>query len=94
MQIKLEEYYILGMNTKCIFPIMEQFLLAVLGGLSVWLVACKGKIKKWGYVLGLVSAPLWLHTSFIHKQWGIFVLSIWYAIAWGWGIYNYWIKKD
>jgi hypothetical protein len=73
---------------------MEQILIALLGGLSIWLVSCKGKIKKWGYVFGLASAPCWLHTSFVNHLWGVFVLSIWYTVAWGWGIYNYWIKKD
>jgi len=64
--------------------------IAVLGISAVILVAKK---NKWGFVLGFVSQPFWLITSFLNKQWGVFLLSVVYVFTWGFGIYE-WFKKD
>jgi len=69
---------------------ISQIGLAILGIIAIILVARK---NKWGFVFGLASQPFWLYTSYINKQWGVFLLSIIYVFSWAFGIYE-WFSKD
>jgi len=72
---------------------MENFVqIAILvpGALAIWLVSGKGPWMKWGFVLGLLSQPFWLITTWQHGQWGVFALACWYTVSWGRGIKNNW----
>ena len=44
--------------------------------------------SRWGFVIGLVTQPFWFYTSFRHRQWGIFIASIFYAFGWAMGVYR------
>jgi hypothetical protein len=47
-----------------------------------------GSGSRWGFVVGLATQPFWFYTSFRHRQWGIFVASIFYACGWAMGVYR------
>jgi hypothetical protein len=47
-----------------------------------------GDGSRWGFVLGLATQPFWFYTSFRHRQWGIFIASIFYASGWAIGVYR------
>jgi len=64
---------------------------AILGIIAIILVAKK---NKWGFVFGLASQPFWLITSYLNKQWGVFLLSIIYVFSWAFGIYEWFFKKN
>jgi len=51
------------------------------------------KKNKWGFVFGLASQPFWLITSFLNKQWGVFLLSIIYVFSWAFGLYEWFFKN-
>lgn len=70
-----------------------QIGLAVFGAAAIYLISRKDHWQRWGYILGLCSEPFWFYSSWKAQQWGIFVLSLWYAFSFANGIYNYWIKK-
>ena len=44
--------------------------------------------SRWGFLVGLATQPFWFYTSFRHRQWGIFIASIFYAIGWAVGAYR------
>jgi hypothetical protein len=44
--------------------------------------------SRWGFVIGLATQPFWFYTSFRHRQWGIFVASVFYAFGWAMGVYR------
>lgn len=69
---------------------ISQFGLTIFGLVAILLVAKK---NKWGFVIGLISQPFWLYTSFYNEQWGIFVVSVVYSGTWIFGIYE-WFYKD
>ncbi len=71
--------------------LISQIGIAVFGIIAIILVARK---NKWGFVFGLMSQPFWLISSFINKQWGIFILSIVYAGTWAYGFYNWFYKYE
>ena len=47
-----------------------------------------GSGSRWGFVVGLATQPFWLYTSFRHRQWGIFIATIFYAFGWAMGVYR------
>lgn len=47
-----------------------------------------GSGSRWGFVVGLATQPFWFYTSFRHRQWGIFIASIFYAFGWAVGVYR------
>jgi len=69
---------------------ISQIGLSFFGIIAIILVARK---NKWGFVFGLASQPFWLLTSYLNKQWGVFLLSIIYVFSWAYGLYE-WFFKD
>jgi nicotinamide riboside transporter PnuC len=70
---------------------IAQVGITVFGVGAVIMVARK---NKWGFVLGLASEPFWVLTSYLNKQWGVFLLSVIYVGSWAYGIYNWFYKKS
>lgn len=62
-----------------------QVALAVLGGLAIRRVR---QGRRSGFLLGLLSQPLWIHQTFLAEQWGMVALSFWYAAEWYAGYTN------
>ena len=69
---------------------IAQIGITIFGVSAVILVARK---NKWGFVLGLASEPFWLITSYLHQQWGVFLLTVIYVFSWSYGTYN-WFRKE
>ncbi|MCA9359832.1 nicotinamide mononucleotide transporter [Candidatus Nomurabacteria bacterium] len=69
--------------------VVAQFGISALGILAIVLVA---KENRWGFVVGLMSQPFWLITSYNNEQWGVFVLCFFYLGSWSYGIYNNFYK--
>lgn len=72
---------------------IEQIIIAACGLATVWLSQCRTfNARKWAAPIGLVAQPAWLYASWQAGQWGIFLLSIVYAVAWVRGIYTHWVR--
>lgn len=70
---------------------VSQVLLTVFGLMAIVLVARK---NKWGFIAGLVSQPFWFITSYIHKEWSIFILSFAYSATWIYGVYQWFYESE
>ena len=66
-----------------------QTMIFILGPIAMILV---GRKNKWGFVIGLCSAPFWLISTYQASQWGMFWNSVFYTWIWVYGIYN-WFRK-
>ena len=71
-----------------------QALILLFSCSAIWLVNQDKSYSRWGNVLGALGQPLWLYTSFMEQQWGIFALSIFYLFCWLQGIYNNFFKPN
>lgn len=71
-----------------------QIWILALGGAAIWLVGRKEKWGRWGFVVGAVSQPAFLYTTFVHDQWGMFILALWYTYSWLQGIYYNWLDEE
>lgn len=72
--------------------LVAQIGIMVFGCSAVWFVGRRERWRRWGYILGVLSAPFWFYTSITHKQWGIVLVCAWYTYSWGQGVWNYWIR--
>jgi nicotinamide riboside transporter PnuC len=70
---------------------IAQIGVTVFGVTAIILVS---RNNRWGFVIGLISQPFWLLTSFINKQWGVFFLTVIYVFSWSYGIYQQFYKKE
>ena len=69
---------------------LEQFGIFTCGVGAIILVGLdpSNPLQRWGFVLGLISQPCWIHFSFRTKSWGVFLLSLIYTGSWINGIKN------
>ncbi|KKP32936.1 MAG: hypothetical protein A2312_00695 [Candidatus Staskawiczbacteria bacterium RIFOXYB2_FULL_32_9] len=70
---------------------ISQIALSILSISAIILVSKK---NKWGFVVGFLSQPFWIITSYINKQWGVFFISVIYTFVWAFGIYEWFYKTD
>lgn len=71
--------------------LLVQAAIFVLSGAAIWLVGgVSDNAKRWGYLLGLAGQPFWAYSAYRGEQWGILLLTAWYTIAWGRGLWNHW----
>src|SRR5690554_3594670 len=73
--------------------IISQIAIMILGSSAIWLVGRKEKWRRWGYIIGMASQPFWMWSAIDNDQWGILIMSFFYAYSWGQGIWNYWLKQ-
>jgi hypothetical protein len=64
-----------------------QSLLLILSALSIFLISRGQKLELYGFITGLICQPLWLITSYKNKQWGIFILALFYIYCNIYGIF-------
>jgi nicotinamide riboside transporter PnuC len=74
-----------------ILDTIAQIGITIFGVSAIILVAKK---NKWGFVLGLVSQPFWIITSYLNRQWGVLLLSVVYVGSWAYGVYEWFFKKN
>lgn len=68
-----------------------QGAIALLSGAAVLLVGLGDARAPWGFLLGLASQPFWLLATWRARQWGMFLLSLWYTLAWAAGAWAHWL---
>lgn len=71
-----------------------QILVGIFSIVAILLVASTGPWHKWGFVVGLMSQPLWIaalwrsRTRSGSRPWGMLFLSVLYVFVWIEGIFN------
>ena len=68
----------------------DQVGLLLFGAAAIYLVGLDptNPLQRYGFIVGLISQPFWLRSSFKSRQIGVFCLSIFYTYAWIVGIIN------
>ena len=70
-----------------------QIVTPILSMTTVYLLTRKDEIMKYGYLVGLISQPFWLFTTWYHHQPGLFIAAIFFTCRWSIGVKNYVIKR-
>lgn len=90
----MDDYLRIITNTPLTFNIVSQIVIMCTGILAAWLSQDhRYNHRKHACWIALIGQPFWWYSTFIVEQWGIFIMSIFYTVAWMKGTYNYWVKK-
>lgn len=65
---------------------LDQVAIAILSAAAILLLTEAGPIARWGFVVGLVSQPLWIRATYQARQSGMFIISLLYVPIWIRGI--------
>jgi hypothetical protein len=68
-----------------------QILIIISSCGAIWLLSHTEHWSRWGFIVGLAGQPLWFYDTFRKKQWGIFMVTLWFTFSYGQGIWNFWI---
>lgn len=70
-----------------------QVLIAGMSLTATWLATheCKS-LRRWACLFGLGVQPLWMITTWVHDQWGMFGLTFVYGAIWANNGRRYWGK--
>lgn len=60
--------------------------------ITIWLLANPGDIEvaRWGFLTGLVGQPFWIVSTIRKRQWGIFLVTLFYTGVFVKGLLQYW----
>jgi len=73
------------------FDYVSQALIFILGVGSVGLVGSKNsRVRRWGYLCGVLQEPFWFYSTAYAGQWFIFASAFLYTAVWCRGLYNNW----
>jgi len=73
----------------------DQIGILVIGLPALWLTTYRQfRIRRWAYILGLVSEVFWIWTCVAHEQWLILGSVAAYTFVWGRGFWEHWLRKD
>lgn len=72
---------------------IDQVAIAVLGAAAAWLSQARSEcFRRWACIFGMLGQPFWFYASWKAEQWGIFAVSVLYALAWMKGLWIHWIR--
>lgn len=75
--------------------LIAQVAIFVFGLSAVALVGVRQhKMRRWGYVLGLISQPFWFYTLTVNHQYVLLAAAVVYTMSWINGIKNHWRLAD
>lgn len=68
---------------------IAQIAILILSAAAIFLVGSPETILL-GMGIGLAAQPFWFWETLRNRQWGMFLLSVFYTAAYARGIFNYW----
>ena len=71
-----------------------QIIIALTGVVAIFLTQSKdASWHKYACLVGILGQPFWMMATYQSEQWGMFVLTLFYTLAWLRGIVNFWIVR-
>lgn len=72
---------------------LDQIGIALTGAIAVWLSQDEREcMRRFACIFGVIGQPFWFYSAYTTEQWGVFMVSILYAIAWVKGLWSYWVR--
>jgi hypothetical protein len=73
--------------------VIDQIGIALTGVAAVFLSQSKRESRRrYACIFGLAGQPFWFVASISAEQWGVFVVSLLYTVAWAAGMWTHWLR--
>lgn len=73
---------------------LDQWVILLTGVPAIFITQCRPAWIRWASVLGMIGQPFWIYSSAHSHSYGMLIVNCLYTVAWGKGIYTYWIKRS
>ena len=74
--------------------ILSQIIIFIFGVSAIFMSQSDvPKINRYACIVALIAQPFWFYTSWTHQQYGIFIMSFFYTVAWGIGLKTHWFNS-
>ena len=74
--------------------IATQVWITLFGGTAIFLLGSKSeRVRRWGFVCGLLSQPAWYYQMVHHGQWAMLPVYTFYTFSWLRGFYNNFLNR-
>lgn len=74
--------------------VIAQVVIAVCGVVTVYLTQdTRPKWRRCACLVGVFARPAWFYVTVSAHQWGVVAVCVIYAVGWGRGVWNFWIRK-
>lgn len=74
---------------------IAQIFIALFGVTAIFLSQSPNEwAKKHACLFGLAGQPFWFWSAISAEQWGVFVLCLFYSVAWARGFKTHWLTKS
>lgn len=71
-----------------------QIIIAITGVVAIFLTQSENKsTQRYACLFGLAGQPFWIMATWETQQWGMFILTLFYTLAWLKGLKMYWLKE-
>jgi len=71
---------------------MEQIAILFTGVAAIWLSQDKREnFRKYACIFGIIGQPFWFYAAWQSEQFGVFIVCIFYTVAWISGFFNHWV---
>lgn len=75
--------------------ILSQLTITIFGASAIWLVGRRTqRVRRWGFVCGLISQPAWYLTMAHNGQWLLLPVFAFYTYSWLDGFWNNWVRPQ
>lgn len=72
----------------------EQTVIAITGVVAIFLTQSRDRNwQRFACLIGLAGQPFWMMATYQSEQWGMFVLTLFYTLAWCRGIWTFWLTN-
>ena len=69
-----------------------QLMIAATGITAIFLTQAEStQWQRYACLFGLAGQPFWIVETYQNEQWGIFIVSLFYTLAWLKGFKRYWL---
>lgn len=73
---------------------IDQAIIAITGVVAIFLTQSQNRNwQRYACLIGLVGQPFWITATYQSEQWGMFILTLFYTLAWSKGIWTFWLTS-
>lgn len=80
------------MNIPQILETASQIWMVLFSCAAIWLLGRRESWRRWGFIVGIIGQIAWFYTSICNRQWGLFLITVWWTYSYAQGIWFYWVK--